>query len=84
VTQRPSSKLLGQFIFVQAMCLRPTTNGTPMNVYLNFFSSDSISDESLASDEYSPDNILQAKIEALAEILDCTEEEAERAFFARL
>jgi len=55
-----------------------------MNVYLNFYSSDTVNEIEFASDEYSPDNILQAKIEALAEILDCTEEEAERAFFNRL
>lgn len=55
-----------------------------MNVYLNFYNSDTMPDDDLASDEFSPDNILQTKIEALAEILNCTEEEAERAFFNRL
>jgi hypothetical protein len=55
-----------------------------MNVYLNFYSSDTVDEVELASYEDNPHNVLQAKIEALAEILDCTEEEAERAFFARL
>lgn len=31
-----------------------------------------------------PADILQAKIERLAELLDCSEEEAERALFDRL
>lgn len=37
-----------------------------------------------ASLEYEPSEVLQRKIEALSEILGCTEEEAERLFFERL
>lgn len=40
-----------------------------------------ICDEEIAFD---PADVLQAKIEALAEILDCTEEDAERIFLDRL
>lgn len=37
-----------------------------------------------SSTEYEPGEVLQRKIEALADILDCTPEEAERALFQRL
>lgn len=37
-----------------------------------------------ASTQYEPSEVLQRKIEALAELLNCTEEEAEKAFFERL
>ena len=40
--------------------------------------------DDMVSTEYEPSEVLQRKIEALAEMLNCTEEEAERAFFDRL
>lgn len=51
-------------------------------VFITVLCIDDVPEE--ASTEYEPTEVLQRKIEALAEILNCTEEEAERAFFERL
>ena len=49
-----------------------------------FIVTDSTDIEDHASLEYEPSQVLERKIEALAEILGCTEEQAERVFFERL
>ena len=53
---------------------------TTINVAIQFI--DDV--EELASLDYEPSQVLERKIEALAEILGCTEEQAERVFFERL
>lgn len=51
-------------------------------IYITFIDIDDVPDE--ASTEYEPSEVLQRKVNALAELLDCTPEEAERLFFERL
>lgn len=55
---------------------------TTINVAFVICDSNDVEDH--ASLDYEPSQVLERKIEALAEILGCTEEQAERVFFERL
>ena len=60
----------------------PDPGVTVTRIYITFIDIDDVPDE--ASTEYEPSEVLQRKINALAELLDCSPEEAERILLDRL
>lgn len=50
--------------------------------YIDFATEQEV--DAIASTEYEPSEVLQRKINALADMLDCTPEEAEQILFGRL